>query len=316
MTFADFLNYLIIGIAMGAMYALIALGYSMVYGIIKLINFAHGEIVMMGGFTGYVIFQWLSPRLPMLFVLVAMFLVAAMFTAILGYSIEKLAYKPLRNSPRLTALLAALGVSIFLQNFVAHFAPQDKPFPNLGEFIRRDVSGIPVITISADIAIPYIYVFISITSIVLMIFLDLFIRNAKMGKAMRAVSQDMGAAKLMGININTVISVTFIIGSALAAIAGIMYGLLMNSIGFTMGFLIGIKAFAAAVVGGIGNIRGTMIGGFIIGISENVVPAILVRAGLPETVYGYNDVVAFLILIFVLMLKPAGLLGKLEVERP
>lgn len=301
---------------MGAMYALIALGYSMVYGIIKLINFAHGEIVMMGGFAGYIVYVSLSPRLPMIIVLFIMFLTASVFTAILGFSIEKLAYRPLRNSPRLTALLAALGVSIFLQNFVAHFAPQDKPFPNLGEFFKREGAVIPAIRISDSISIPYIYIFISITSIVLMIILDLFIRNAKMGKAMRAVSQDMGAAKMMGINVDTVISVTFIIGSALAAVAGIMYGLMMNSIGFTMGFLIGIKAFAAAVVGGIGNIRGTMIGGFIIGISENVIPAVLVRAGLPEIVYGYNDVVAFLILIIVLMLKPAGLFGKLEVERP
>jgi branched-chain amino acid transport system permease protein len=316
LTCADFLNYLIIGIAMGAMYALIALGYSMVYGIIKLINFAHGEIVMMGGFAGYVVYASLSPRLPMPLVLAAMFFGSAIFTSILGFTIEKLAYRPLRNSPRLTALLAALGVSIFLQNFVAHFAPQDKPFPNLGEFFNREGASAQAIRVSEGISIPHIYIFIAVTSIVLMLLLDLFVKKARMGKAMRAVSQDMGAARMMGINVDSVISITFIIGSALAAIAGVMYGLIMNSIGFTMGFLIGIKAFAAAVIGGIGNVRGTMIGGFIIGISENVIPAMLFCAGLPETVYGYNDVVAFVILIIVLMFRPAGLFGKVEVERP
>ena len=324
MNFQTFFDHLINGLSLGGMYALIALGYTMVYGIVELINFAHGEVFMIGAFIGLLIANaLLGPAvLPPIIVLLLMFAIAMAFTSCLGFTMEKLAYKPLRNRPRITLLLSAIGMSIFLSNLVSVYAKDKVNFPQLTQFIGARTASEAVLQLGPNLKIPYIAIMIISTSIVMMILLHLFIQNTRRGKAMRAVAQDRTAAKMMGVNVNTTISLTFVIGSALAAAGGIMHGLKYGSIKFSMGYLAGLKAFAAAVLGGIGNIRGAMIGGFILGLSETVLIALLATLFLalagPEIsneVWGYKDVAAFLILILTLMIKPSGIMGKSEPEK-
>jgi branched-chain amino acid transport system permease protein len=314
--FAQLVN----GITLGGMYALIALGYTLVYGILLMINFAHSELFMSGAFVGLGMmtlltsssiaqkFPILSPAqhffagstFGVVCMMIIVFLVAMIVVGIMGVLIERFAYRPLRHAPRLAPLISAVGVSLFLQNaFLLWVSAQQVPFPNpLGESIAFSVG-------TTDISV--LKVVIVVTAIVLMLALDTFISRSRVGKAMRATSQDREAAGLMGIDINLSIMIAFFIGPALGAVAGIFNGMYYGSIVFNMGFLPGMKAFTAAVLGGIGNLRGAMLGGFVLGIAEAL------ASGFIST--GYKDVIAFAILILVLIFRPGGLLGESVVEK-
>lgn len=292
------------GLSLGSIYALIALGYTMIYGILRFINFAHGDVFMIGAFSGYylaMVFGFTSATGIASYVLPLVILISAMIIcSLLGFTIEKLAYKPLRASPKLTILITAIGVSLFLEyTGQLVFGPDPKSFPTL-------IENKPVLTISGAI-ISMDPLVVIITALVLMFVLRLIVMKTKMGTAMRAVSFNMTAASLMGININRIVSFTFILGSSLAAAAGILYGLNYPSIDPLMGILPGIKAFVAAVLGGIGNIAGAALGGLIIGTLETFVVGYISPT--------YRDAIAFGILILILLFKPTGLLGKKEVEK-
>ncbi len=284
------LQQIVNGISLGSIYALIALGYTMVYGIIKLINFAHSEVYMLGAYVGYLCMTTL--RLGFFWSL----LVAMAFCTLLGVVVEKVAYKPLRNATRIAVLITAIGVSLFLQYVtMAIVGPNVRTYPAVGGLLAESLT-LGSVRISAQQII-----IISVT-VVLMIVLQFIVKKTRIGRAMRAVSLDRDASELMGININTTISFTFALGSALAGAAGVLVGVYYNSINPLMGTLPGLKAFVAAVFGGIGLIPGAMIGGYFIGIVEVFVSG-----------YGnsmYRDGVVFAILILILILKPAGLLGK------
>ncbi len=291
-----FFKLLLSGLTRGSIYALIALGYTMVYGIIKLINFAHGEIYMIGAFTGLIIasvmnFAGIHPTLT----LVTSVCVAVIFAAGYGVSIEKIAYKPLRKSQRLSALISAIGVSMFLQNFVMLFQTSDfLSFPSLVpkfEFLTP---------VENYISSPQLLIFIC--TAVFMIFFTILVKYSKIGKAMRATAQDSKMAQLLGININRVITVTFLIGSSAAAMGGVLISSHVGQINFYIGFIVGIKAFVAAVLGGIGSMPGAVIGSFILGLVESF--------GTGYISSDYEDVFAFVFLIIILTLKPAGILGK------
>lgn len=289
----NFIQQLINGLSLGSIYALIALGYTMVYGIIKLINFAHGEIYMVGAFIGYttinVFHLGLIPSL-----MISMVLCAA-----LGALIERIAYKPLRNATRVAALITAIGVSFLLQNGMIYLVgPQVRAFPQV---ITKKVYNLGSIQLNQT------QITIFVTTIILMLALQFIVKKTKMGKAMRAVSTDADAARLMGINVDNVISFTFILGSALAGAAGVLVGMYYNSIDPMMGVAPGLKAFIAAVLGGIGIIPGALFGGFTIGIVETLISG-----------YGSSlvkDAIVYLILIVILIVKPTGLLGKNTKEK-
>ncbi len=282
----DFFNQLINGISIGSVYALVALGYTMVYGIVKLINFAHGDIIMLGSY--FILILTKSMGMPFWLSVIA----SMLFCAIFGVLIEKIAYKPLRKAPRISALITAIGVSILLQNIVTLIKPDPMPFPNAltgsVRFLGIDIGYVNIITI--------------IISFGLMIILNLFIKYTKAGKAMRAVSEDEGASTLMGINVNNTIALTFAIGSALAAVGGGLYGVSYKLIEPTIGSVFGLKAFIAAVIGGIGTIPGAVIGGLIMGLVETFTKAYIST--------NLTDVIVFAVLIIILLVKPAGLLGK------
>lgn len=287
------LQQIVNGLSLGSIYALIALGYTMVYGIIKLINFAHGEIYMVGAFIGYYLIQyWQFPFfLALIFAMVG--------SAILGVLIEFLAYRPLRKAPRIASLITALGVSFFIQNVMklkVFGGPDTRAFPQVIAQKTYQYGGI---------SISNIQVFILLTACLLMIALQVIVKYTRMGKAMRAVSVDPDAAQLMGINVNQTISFTFILGSSLAAAAGVLIGLYYNSIDPMMGVTPGLKAFVAAVFGGIGVIPGAAIGGFAIGLLETFVSASSI-----DGLSAYKDAIVYFVLILVLLMKPAGLLGK------
>jgi branched-chain amino acid transport system permease protein len=286
-----FLVQLINGLQIGSIYALIALGYTMVYGIIKLINFAHGDIMMVGA---YIALLCISSGIP----IVPSILITLAACSLLGMIIERVAYKPLRKSSRLSALITAIGVSLFLQNAcMLIFSSSAKTFPNLTGNMPSFKLGNNTINIMTIITL--------VLAIIIMIALHIFVTKSKAGTAMRAVSEDTGAAELMGINVNNTISLTFAIGSALAAVAAIMYCLAYPQVTPYMGAMPGIKAFIAAVLGGIGVIPGAMIGGFILGIVEA-----LTKAYIPSEISALADAVVFAILIIVLLVKPSGLMGK------
>ncbi|BCS81163.1 branched-chain amino acid ABC transporter permease [Anaerocellum diazotrophicum] len=287
---STFIQQLINGITLGSVYALISLGYTMVYGIIKLINFAHGDIFMVGAYIAYLSVTYLKLGL------IPSLIVSMGFCSILGMLIEKFAYKPLRNSPRISALITAIGVSLLLENLMQIIMGADsRVFPRL-------VAEKNYHLFQGRIVVNNKQIYLLIITVLLMIILNFVVKKTKIGKAMRAVSQDMDAARLMGINVDTTISYTFAIGSALAAAAGVLVGLYYNTINPLMGVLPGLKAFIAAVFGGIGIIPGAMLGGFSLGIIETLVSG-----------YGssmYKDAVAFALLILILIIKPSGLLGK------
>lgn len=282
------LQQLVNGLILGSVYALLALGYTMVYGILKLINFAHGDIYMMGAFIGY----YLINTFQMNF-FVALVLTMAI-TACIGMLIEFLAYRPLRNSTKIAALITAIGVSFLLEYGMQYFVgSQKRAFPQALQTVKFDLGPISVTNVQ---------LIILGVSIVLMLALQFIVKKTKMGKAMRAVSVDSDAAQLMGINVNTTISFTFALGSALAGAAGVLIGLYYNSIEPLMGMAPGIKSFVAAVLGGIGIIPGAALGGFLIGLLETL----SVTIGLSS----YKDAVVYIILILILLVRPAGILGK------
>jgi len=284
-----FFQQLINGVALGSTYALIALGYTMVYGIITLINFAHGEIFMVGAFVGLLMVSVFK-----LNVFVGM-VIAMVFCMVMGVVIELLAYRPLRRSSRLSALISAIGVSIFLSSLALMvFGADAKGFPD---------SAFPARQLDLGVAeISNLQVLIIGVSALLMLSLEFIVRKTKIGKAMRATSEDYQTAALMGINVNLVISFTFALGSALAAAGGVLVGLLFNAVSFNMGLLAGLKAFAAAVLGGIGSIPGAMLGGLLLGVTEVF--------GVAIGYSSYRDAIAFGILVLVLLVKPTGLLGQ------
>lgn len=283
-----FFQQVINGLNAGSIYALIAIGYTLVYGILKLINFAHGEIMMFGAYFAFIAATTLA--WPFWAVIVFSMLI----TAILGVTIEFVAYRPLRTAPRLSALITAIGVSMFLQNvaqmiFGADPKVMPKIFPqHIFHVAGLEISSITLITLGLSIGF--------------MILLELFIRQSKQGRAMRAVSENQDAAVLMGINANRTVSITFLIGSALGALGGILYSTAYATIAPTMGTMPGLKAFVAAVLGGIGSVPGAMLGGFIIGMIE-----IMTKTYISST---WADAIVFLILIIVLLFKPTGILGK------
>ncbi|MEG6615534.1 branched-chain amino acid ABC transporter permease [Peptococcaceae bacterium 1198_IL3148] len=279
---------LINGLTLGAVYALIALGYTMVYGIIQLINFAHGEIYMIGAFVGVSMVAVFGQGF------LASMLLAMLVCMILGMTLERVAYRPLRRSTRLAALISAIGASTFLQNAMLLWkGPQPVGFP---EVIKDAIYHIGPIEISK------VQLIILATAAILMAVLNYIVKYVKIGKAMRAASQDYDTASLMGIDINKVISFTFAIGSALAAAGGVLVGMYFNSVAPLMGVTAGIKAFCAAVLGGIGSIPGAMLGGIFLGVAETL--------GIAVGFSTYRDAIAFTLLIIVLLFKPTGLLGK------
>lgn len=286
----QFLHQLINAIALGSIYALIALGYTMVYGIIKLINFAHSDVYMVGAYVGY--FSMTTLHLGFL----PSLLLAMVITAVLGVVIEKIAYKPLRNATRIAVLITAIGVSLFLEYGTMFFVSASvRTYPQMTGWLAGEL-------VIGDFKIPNLQLVLFATTVILMILLQFIVKKTKIGKAMRAVSIDQDAAELMGINVNNTISFTFALGSALAGAAGILVGIYYNSINPLMGVLPGLKAFIAAVFGGIGIIPGAMIGGYVIGAVETFVSG-----------YGnsmYRDAIVFAILIIILIVRPAGILGK------
>ena len=293
----DFVTQLFNGLQLGSIYALVALGYTMVYGIAKLINFAHGDIIMVGGYTVFLAIQLplFKAGLPLWLAIIPAILVCT----ILGVVIERVAYKPLRNSSRISLLITTIGVSLFLQNFfVKIFTSSAKPIPVIFPQFSINFGGVHL---SFDTIITIV------TTIVLTYVLSLFVNKTKHGKAMLAVSEDYGAAELVGINVNQVMTLTFAIGSALAGVASVLYVASYPQIQPFMGSMLGIKAFTAAVLGGIGSIPGAVVGGLILGIIE-----VLTRAYLSSA---YADAIVFVVLIVVLLVQPNGLFGKLEKEK-
>lgn len=282
------IQQLINGLSLGSIYALIALGYTMVYGIIQLINFAHGDIMMVGAYIGW--FCTTVLKLPFLPALI----ISMILTALLGVLIERIAYKPLRKSTRLAVLITAIGMSFFLEyGGMLIVSPQTRTFPSV---FPQTVYRI------GNVTFKYGDIVIVVTTIILMVLLQFIVKYTKVGKAMRAVSFDKDAASLMGINVDNTISATFAIGSSLAAAAGVLIGVYFNTINPLMGIMPGLKAFVAAVLGGIGIIPGAMLGGLLMGLVEAFVSGIGFST--------WRDAAAFLILIIVLLLKPTGLLGK------
>lgn len=289
----QFLQQIINGLSLGSVYALIALGYTMVYGIIKLINFAHGDMYMLGAYFGFIAITMLHMNF-----FAALFF-SMIVAALVGIVIERIAYKPLRYSTRIVALITAIGVSFFLQNSVAKImGPSIKGFPSVLPVASWDIWGVRI-NLQQTI--------IFFTAVSLMVLLQVFVQKTRMGRAMRAVAVDADAARLMGVNVDNTISITFAIGSSLAAAAGILVGVYYNSIDPLMGIAPGLKAFVAAVFGGIGIIPGAMLGGFSIGMIEVLI------SGYGSTMY--KDAIVYLILILILLVKPAGLLGKNRKEK-
>jgi branched-chain amino acid transport system permease protein len=289
----SFLNYLVSGLSLGSVYAIIALGYTMVYGIAKMLNFAHGDVIMVGAYVCFFAFTRYGLN-PLLSVILAMLVCTC-----LGIVIEKLAYKPLRAAPSLAVLITAIGVSYLLQNLALLFwSSNPKVFNSI---IPNESLNLGGLTVS------YITILTIAVCIVIMIVLTTFINKTKLGKAMRAVSEDKGAAQLMGIDVNTTISVTFAIGSGLAAIAGVLLCSAYPNLTPTTGSMPGIKAFTAAVFGGIGSIPGAFLGGLMLGVIENLAKAYISTQ--------ISDAIVFGVLIIVLLVKPAGLLGKRAQEK-
>ena len=299
-----FIQQLLNGMTIGSTYALIAIGYTMVYGIIGMINFAHGEVYMIGAYASFMVMTGLMMVGidSTLLLLTAAFLVSIILTSVYGYSIERVAYRPLRGSKRLIALISAIGMSIFLQNMMRLFqGSRDIAMPRLisGGWTFGD-SGFQA-------SLSYMQLVIFVVTVITMTLLSWFISRSRMGRACRACAEDLKMANLLGINSNLVISLTFVIGAALAAVAGVLLGSYYGVINPYIGFMAGLKAFTAAVLGGIGSIPGAVIGGLLLGVTEAMTGAYFSTE--------YKDVVSFGLLIGVLLFMPTGILGKPEVEK-
>ncbi len=308
-TWDYFVQELVNGLTLGSVYALIALGYSMVYGILKLLNFAHGEVYMIGAFIGYGVLTVsggaVDPMFPIWFLISFMFIAAMIGSGLLGVVIERFAYRPLRNAPRIAPLISALGVSFFLQNtalllFSADFRSYDTFSLDNGTLFTHGIH-------SGPLNISLIRIIVIVTTAALMVGLALFVSRTRLGKAMRATAYDREAAAMMGIDVDRVIVLTFFIGSALAGAAGVMVGLVFQRVYHFMGFVAGLKGFTAAVVGGIGSIPGAMLGGIFIGLAESF------SQGYIST--RFYDLIVFGILIVVLIVRPTGLLGKADIKK-
>jgi branched-chain amino acid transport system permease protein len=294
-----FLQQLVNGISLGSIYALIALGYTMVYGVLRLINFAHGDVYMIGAYTGYYLSRKLKGDEPSLLGALVVMLGAMLVCAILGVIIERFAYRPVRRAARLTLLITAIGVSLLIENGAQLvFGPDPKFFPSLAPRADFIVGGVRLTSEQLTVIA---------LSFLLMVLLRFFILKTRTGKAMRAVSFNLDAAKLMGISTDRIIAITFALGSALAAAAGVLIGMQIPKIDPLMGINYGLKAFVAAVLGGIGNVPGAVLGGLLIGTSE-----VMVVGYLSST---YRDAIAFGILILVLLLRPQGILGRAQKEK-
>ncbi len=302
------LQQILNGLVQGSVYALVALGYTMVYGILGLINFAHGEVVMVGAMVALTVAKALaSSGLPPLLVLLIALMVAAAACMMLGYSIERIAYRPLRNAPRLAPLITAIGVSIVLQNLAMIFWGREyHAFPQLLPDGSHTFGGA---------VINDVQIIIVLAALLMMAGLMLLVHRTRLGRAMRAVAENPSAAALMGVDINRVVSITFMLGSALAAVAGVMVSANYGIVHYYMGFLLGLKAFTAAVLGGIGNLRGAMLGGVLLGLIESLGAGYI--GDLSGGFFGsnYQDVFAFFVLIAVLVFRPSGLLGERVAER-
>jgi len=301
-----FFQELVNGLTTGALYALVALGFSMVYGVLKLLNFAHGDLYMVGAYIGFFVIQWfggaqhLSIAVPLL--LVIMFVLAAGLVGGLGVAIERFAYRPLRDAPRIAPLITAIGVSFFLESSaLLLFGAQYRVY-NTADFISLS-SGIQIGSVTID----SVQILVLVLGVVLMTGLQLLVNRTRLGRQMRAVAADREAAEMLGINVNFVITATFFLGSALAGVAGIMGGLLFNQVTSTIGFIAGLKAFTAAVVGGIGSIPGAMLGGLVIGLAESFVTGYISST--------YSNLIVFGILIVVMLVRPSGLLGRAQLQK-
>ncbi len=297
----DFIQHMINGISLGSIYALIALGYTMVYGILQLINFAHSDVYMMGAFAAYYSARIMGMNeSPGITTLVTLLLASMFACSVLGLAIERFAYRPLRKAPKLNILITAIGVSLFLQYFgQVVFGADPKVFPNvLEDTVIAEIAGVQLK--SLDVAV-------LLVTVCMMLGLNFLIYKTKIGKAMRAVSTNMTVASMMGVNTDRIISFTFIVGSSLAGVGSVLVGMKYPKIEPLMGSMIGLKAFVAAVLGGIGSIGGAVLGGLIMGLSEEMVVGYFSST--------YRDALAFGILIVILIFKPAGLLGKNSIEK-
>jgi branched-chain amino acid transport system permease protein len=308
----DWFNFVVYGVALGGIYAIIAIGYTMVYGILRMINFAHSEVFMSGPLTAYFLadawgrsgFLDQNPVLGLL----AIFILAMVVSMGVAVLLERIAYRPLRFAPRLVPLITAIGASFFLQYFFRGlYGPNIKVYP--------DIAALKGSLQIGEYGIQYVQILVIVAAAVMMAGLQLFIQNTRTGKAMRAVAEDKQTAALMGIDVDRVIVITFMIGGALAGAAGVLYALMFRQVGFLMGFIPGIKAFTAAVLGGIGNVPGAMVGGLFLGIAESLGPNLFLDGlGIPAP-YQLKDAIAFTLLVLVLIFRPSGILGEALAEK-
>jgi branched-chain amino acid transport system permease protein len=301
-----FFQQVVNGLTQGSLYALIALGYSMVYGVLKLLNFAHGDLYMLGAFIGYFVIQWFGGpaalTIPVPLVLLIMFVLAGAGMGGLGVAIERFAYRPLRDAPRIAPLITALGVSFFLENAVLLLFGSQTRIYNTSQFISFS-TGITIRGLHIDI----VRIMVISLSVLLMIALRLLVSRTTLGKSMRAVATDREAAEMLGIDVDRTIAFTFFLGSALAGVAGVMAGLVFNQVFNLIGFIAGLKAFTAAVVGGIGSITGAMLGGLLIGLAEAFATGYISST--------YQNLIVFGVLIAVMLVRPSGLLGRAPLQK-
>ena len=301
-----FFQELVNGITTGALYSLVALGFSMVYGVLKLLNFAHGDLYMIGAYVGFFVIQWFGGAanigIPVPLLLAIMFLLAAGVSGGLGVAIERFAYRPLRDAPRIAPLITAIGISFFLENAVLLLFGAQYRIYNTPEFISLS-SGIKIGSVTIDT----VQIMVLVLSAALMAGLQLLVNRTTWGKQVRAVAADREAAEMLGINVNFTISMTFFLGSALAGVAGVMGGLLFNQVTNTIGFIAGLKAFTASVVGGIGSMPGAMLGGLLIGVAESFITGYVSST--------YTNLIVFGVLIAVMVVRPTGLLGRPQLQK-
>jgi branched-chain amino acid transport system permease protein len=306
LTVAFFFQELVNGITTGALYALVALGFTMVYGVLKLLNFAHGDLYMVGAYIGFFVIRWFGGptalTIPVPLLLVIMFVLAAGVVGGLGVAIERFAYRPLRNAPRIAPLITAIGISFFLENSALLLFGAQYRIYNTPDFISFS-SGIRIGSVTIDA----VQIMVLLLGLLLMVGLRLLVNRTRLGKQMRAVAVDREAAEMLGINVNFTIAATFFIGSALAGVAGVMAGLLFNQVNNLIGFTAGLKAFTASVVGGIGSIPGAMLGGLLIGIAESFITGYVSST--------YTNLIVFGLLIAVMLVRPSGLLGQAQLQK-